>query len=219
MISHHHIDVIDGKVHQLGADLSRTAVVVVDMQRMFLEEDFFQAAVFAKGVVEPIRRLTREVRARGGLVVWTRQTADPNGQHRLPEWLINRLKGPGGQALLSVAEGDPLHEIAEELDVDPADIVINKYRPSAFLPDVAGLHPLLKARGIENVIIVGTVTNMCCQSTARDAMMLDYKVFFVADATAAGSDEAHNATLRDLRGMGFFDLRPSEDLIREMSIS
>jgi ureidoacrylate peracid hydrolase len=75
------------------------------------------------------------------------------------------------------------------------DLVVEKTRYSAFLPGASTLDEQLRSRGIDTVIITGTLTNVCCESSARDAMMLNYNVVFVSDATAALSDSAHNATL------------------------
>jgi ureidoacrylate peracid hydrolase len=54
---------------------------------------------------------------------------------------------------------------------------------------------MLRARDIDTVIVTGAVTNVCCEATARDAMMLNYKTVLVSDANAARTDEDHNASL------------------------
>ena len=77
----------------------------------------------------------------------------------------------------------------------PADVKVKKNRFGAFVPGSSQLHSVLQERAIDTVIITGTATNVCCESTARDAMMMNYKVIFVADATATHTDEEHNATL------------------------
>jgi ureidoacrylate peracid hydrolase len=63
------------------------------------------------------------------------------------------------------------------------------------VPGASELHAILQARGIDTVIITGTATNVCCESTARDAMMMNYKVFFIDDGNATYNDQEHNATL------------------------
>ena len=70
------------------------------------------------------------------------------------------------------------------------------------------------ARGIDTLIIVGTATNVCCESTARDAMMLNYKVFFVSDANACRTDEEHNATLAILMIMWLTAVKEYTDVNR-----
>ena len=77
----------------------------------------------------------------------------------------------------------------------PQDLVVRKRRFGAFAPGASDLDALLRARGIDTLIITGTATNVCCESTARDAMMLNYKVFFIEDGNATFGDVEHNATL------------------------
>ena len=74
------------------------------------------------------------------------------------------------------------------------------------------LDAMLRARGIDTLIVVGTATNVCCESTARDAMMLNYKVFFVSDGNACRTDAEHNATLASLMAM-FADVRSTDEMI------
>ena len=80
----------------------------------------------------------------------------------------------------------------------PDDAVVDKTRFSAFTPGTCDLKSFLEEKGIDTVIISGTLTNSCCESTARDACQLDYKTIFVADATATFTDSEHNGTLNSL---------------------
>jgi ureidoacrylate peracid hydrolase len=72
-------------------------------------------------------------------------------------------------------------------------------RFGAFVPGSSDLHACLQERGIDTLIISGTVTQVCCDSTARDAMMMNYKVFFITDACAALTDAEHAGTLSAMR--------------------
>jgi ureidoacrylate peracid hydrolase len=92
-------------------------------------------------------------------------------------------------------EGSVGHQIYPELDVKPADMVVQKWRFSAFLPESSDLAARLRAAGCDTVLITGTVTNVCCESTARDAMMMNFHTIMVSDGNAALSDEEHNASL------------------------
>ena len=87
------------------------------------------------------------------------------------------------------------HAIWPGLDVLPQDLKVQKRRFGAFAPGSSDLHAILQERGIDTLIITGTATQVCCESTARDAMMLNYKVFFIADGNATFNDDEHNATL------------------------
>lgn len=74
------------------------------------------------------------------------------------------------------------------------------------------LHAILAARGIDTIIVTGTATNICCESTARDAMMMDYKVLFVADGNATHTDAEHNATLTVMAN-GFADVVTTDEMV------
>ena len=80
------------------------------------------------------------------------------------------------------------------------------------LPGSSDLHEVLLRRGVDTLLVAGTTTNVCCESTARDAMMLNYKVFFVSDANACRTDEEHNATLAIMMIM-FADVRSTDEMI------
>ena len=77
----------------------------------------------------------------------------------------------------------------------PEDEVVQKYRFSAFVQGASDLPQRLRAQGYDTVLITGTVTNVCCESTARDAMMLNFRTIMVTDGNAAVTDEDHNASL------------------------
>ena len=91
--------------------------------------------------------------------------------------------------------GSEGHALWPGLDVQPQDLQVRKRRFGAFAPGASDLHAILQARGMDTLIITGTASQVCCESTARDAMMLNYKVFFVADGNATFTDQEHNATL------------------------
>ena len=75
---------------------------------------------------------------------------------------------------------------------------------------------MLRSHGIDTIIIVGTVTNTCCECTARDAMMLNYKTVFVSDGNAARSDEEHNASLANILRL-FGDVMTTEEVISRLT--
>ena len=95
----------------------------------------------------------------------------------------------------SSADGSHGHAIWPDLEVGNGDIVVNKNRYSAFLPGASKLGEILKNRDIDTVIITGTLTNVCCESSARDAMMLDFKTIMVSDGNACLWDQEHLAAL------------------------
>ena len=80
------------------------------------------------------------------------------------------------------------------------------------MPGASDLHQVLQDRGIDTLIITGTLSNCCCESTARDAMQMNYKLIFVSDANAALTDAAHNATL-DNMCMLFADVMSTQEVL------
>jgi ureidoacrylate peracid hydrolase len=173
-------------------DPARTALVVVDMQNGFMVEGVAHALCkMAVEIVPNVNRLAAAVRRTGGKVVWIRNTYDPT-------WLTMQAKvrpEKVAKRIESMTEGSVGHQLYPALDVQPADTTVQKYRFSAFLPESSDLAVRLRAGGYDTVLITGTVTNVCCESSARDAMMMSFKTIMVSDANAAGSDEEHNATL------------------------
>jgi nicotinamidase-related amidase len=105
----------------------------------------------------------------------------------------------------------PDWELIKDLDIRQEDTIIEKNRYSAFFG--TDLNKQLQERGIKNLIICGVMTNCCCETTARDAFVHDYRVFFVADATAAANEELHIASLKNL-AYGFAHIVTSHDLYK-----
>jgi len=101
-----------------------------------------------------------------------------------------------------------------EMKIESGDRVLPKKRYSAFFE--TDLDRILQSRGIQDLIISGVMTNLCCETTARDAFMRDYRVFFLIDGTATGRSELHLATLKNL-GFGFAYLITCDELIEMLS--
>src|SRR5690606_13170730 len=115
----------------------------------------------------------------------------------------------------SLTAGHPGHELHPDLDVQPGDIHASKNRFSAFFPGACDLHEQLLERGIENVAIGGVVTNFCCETSARDAMMLDYRVAMVSDANAARYPEDHQVGFTTVF-QSFGDVLASDEMLDEV---
>ncbi|WP_207483263.1 cysteine hydrolase family protein [Arenibaculum pallidiluteum] len=192
---------------------SRTAHVVVDLQVGFMAPGAPVEVPAAREVVAPVNRISAALRAAGGLVVYLRYAFDPAKPMDWSSWYGTILE-PGYSATLSRAftPGSPDFALWPDLEVTPADLIVDKTRFSAFVPGTCDLHELLQARGIETVIVTGTLTNCCCESTARDAAQRNYNVIFVSDGNAALSDAEHNATLTNMTAF-FGDVMSSDELI------
>jgi nicotinamidase-related amidase len=122
--------------------------------------------------------------------------------------------GPQIAAMYRRSGGDgPLAcRLWEGFEVHPDDLLAEKTSSSAFFPGRCPLSSLLEKRDISTVLITGTVTNVCCESSARDASTLGHRVIMVADANAAMRDQDHNATLHTIY-RSFGDVRPTADVI------
>lgn len=175
---------------------SSTALIVIDMQNAFVDGASEAAAPFAPSIVPNINRLASVVRKRGGRVFFTRHKAEADSAwNRYIELIMLQNEQ---HALAMLGEGAYGYAIHASLDVLSEDIVVDKTRFSAFSVEHCDLHVQLQQAGIDTILIAGALTNVCCESTARDAMALDYRAIMISDATAARSDEAHNAALTNI---------------------
>jgi ureidoacrylate peracid hydrolase len=174
----------------------RTALVVIDLQHAFMNEAVGHAVVpAARDIVPAVNRLATAVRATGGGVFWVKMTHD---ERCLTDWSVAfELATPEmrEKRIAALTEGSLGHELWPELDVRPEDEIVKKYRYSAFMPGTSELPDRLRARGFDTVLITGTVTNVCCESSARDANMTNFRTVMVSDGNAANSQEEHDASL------------------------
>ncbi|HYG27355.1 MAG TPA: cysteine hydrolase [Caulobacteraceae bacterium] len=190
----------------------RTAHVVIDLQVGFMRSGAPFEVPAARNIVANVNRLSKAVRAAGGLNVFMRYTIDPD--EPVP-WRSYQELMPAEQRAMSAVvfrRGAETHGLWPDLDVQADDKVLDKTRMSCFIPGTCDLHDLLQARGIDTLIITGTLTNGCCESTARDAGQMSYRVFFIEDANAAWSVAEHEATLKNM-SMAFADVRPAQEVL------
>ena len=202
-----------GKVHPFDRIEPRsTALLVVDMQNYFCAPGYMGEVPMARAIVPAINRLATAVRERGGHVVWIKGSSTGSAEtwsvfntHLMtPERLQTRLE--------TLAEGHEGHEIYPALEVGAEDGQIVKTRFSAFVPGSSGLDAYLRARDIDTVVVTGTTTDVCCDSTARDACMLNYKTIMVSDANATYTDAAHLASLMAFYRV-FGDVQTTEEVL------
>lgn len=208
-----------GRLHLFEElDPARTAHVIIDLQNGFMEPGAPVEVPVARDIVPNVKLISRAVREWGGQNFFVQFTTPAQA---LQEWscFYNRFDPAGREAhQRAFAPGAHYWQLWPELDVSPRDVKVNKGRFAAFIPGTCDLHSLLQQRGIDTLIVTGTVTNVCCESTARDAMQLNYKVVFVSDGTAAFSDRAHNATLENMWLM-FADVMTTEEVIATIARS
>ena len=212
--------VIDHVIHARGRehiyedlDPKKTALLVVDMQNGFMMEGVGHAVcATAREIVPNVNRIARCLRATGGTVVWIQNAATEDTPQ---SWsTLVEMDGPERTAkrMESMAPGSKGHELWAELKAKAGDFFVQKTRFSAFIQGSSNLEGLLRSRGVDTVIVTGTVTNICCESTARDAMMRNFRTIMVTDGNAAMSDEMHNAALSAFY-VRFGDIMSTDQLI------
>jgi ureidoacrylate peracid hydrolase len=203
----HVYDAIDGR---------KSALVVIDMQNNWVMEGQPGYAPGCVDIVPNINRLARALRAGGGHVVWVQMDGSPKAQ---ADWQRFRDFFPAEELYRRWSEaltpGGLGFELWAGLDVEPGDACVVKTRYSAFIQGASDLEELLRARGVDTVIVVGTATNVCCESTARDANMLNFKTIMVSDGNATRSDAEHNATLSNLFGL-FADVMTTDEIVARL---
>jgi ureidoacrylate peracid hydrolase len=192
---------------------TRTAHLIVDLQNGFMEPGATVELPLAREIVPNVNAICAAVRAAGGINVFIRYLIDEETQTNWSSWFTD-FASPARRKAMVETFGRDRHGFAlwPGLDVKPTDLIVDKTRFGAFVPGSSKLHEILQERGIHTLIITGTATNVCCESTARDAMQMNYKVIFVADGNAALSDAEHNATLNNMVAL-FADVMTSEEVI------
>jgi ureidoacrylate peracid hydrolase len=166
----------------------------------------------ARGIVAPINRLAAELRLRGVPVIWLLHENQPGGRDWDGFFDVFVAPGKRQQAAAALTKGTELQRLWPELTVEQADLRLAKNRYSPFIAGSSTLPAVLKERRINTLLIAGTKTNVCCECTARDAMMLDFRVVMLSDCTAALSDEEHLGTLENMIQQ-FGDVRTADEAL------
>ena len=203
-----------GRDHVLESiDVTRTAHIVVDLQKGFMAEGALVEVPVAREIVPNVNAIVASVREAGGLNVFLRYTYDASEPLTWTAWYGTFLDKDYSVDLKNAFRpGAEPWELWPSLDVQKGDLIVDKTRFSAFVPGTCKLHDMLQARGIDTLIITGTLTNCCRKSTARDAMQQNYKIIFVADGNAALSDAEHNATLCNMVAL-FADVMTAKEVV------
>ena len=200
-------------------DPAKTALAVIDLQHAFMDRTVGHAVVPAAiDIVPAVNRLAAALRAAGGGVFWVRMTHDDSC---LVDWssAFDMLTPAMRQnRIAALTAGSKGHSLWPELDVRPEDEIVDKYRYSGFLPGTSDLAERLRARGFDTVLITGTVTNVCCESSARDAAMLNFRTVMVSDGNAAATRAEHDAALTAFYNV-FGDVMDTDMLVAALSRS
>ncbi|RYZ66005.1 MAG: cysteine hydrolase [Proteobacteria bacterium] len=194
-------------------DPARTAHIIVDLQNGFMAPGAVSEIGTAREIVPNVNSISAACREAGAMNVFLQHTIDANAHETWSTWFDYFANSERRKRMDDTfTEGSFGHQLWPKLDITDADMKVKKYRFGAFVDGSSNLHALLQDRGIDTLIITGTATNVCCESTARDAMMMNYKVIFVADGCATFTDAEHNATLTNMRAI-FADVLMASEVV------
>lgn len=197
-------------------DPARAALVVVDMQKAFLRpEAGYVPCAAARAAIPTINRLAAAMRGAGRPVCWLKNVHDAALER---DWAgMYALHGPRASAARAAALSPdaPGFALDDELEVAEDDAVVVKRRYSAFFPGASDLEARLRARDVETIVLAGCTTDVCVESTARDAMMRNYRVIVVEDATGALTEASHHNALAAM-AMHFADVMPSAMVVERL---
>ena len=196
-------------------EAAKTALLVIDMQVYFMAPGMAAEVPIAREIVPNINCLATAIREAGGQVVWVTSTFDKSIEEN---WSVLQdlfSKERCEAMFTNLCAGGEGHPLWPDLVVEAEDWSVEKNRFSAFIQGSSKLEPRLRAADIDTVIITGTLTDVCCESTARDAMMRNFKTIVITDANAAACDNDHNNSLNALARL-FADVVSTEDAIARL---
>ena len=190
--------------HRLLLKAAASALLVVDMQKFFLDPASPTFTPGGPAILPSVKRLVAAFRRAGRPVVFTRHVHHPAGlDGGIMDWWWE------GKCL----EGSEESEVHPALAPAAGEKVVFKHRYSAFYN--TDLETVLRCLKVEDLVVAGVMTNLCCESTARDAYFRDFRVFFPADGTGSVSEEMHLASLLNL-AFGFAYVTTAEALAAEV---
>jgi nicotinamidase-related amidase len=193
-----------GRLHAFESlDAARTALVVIDLDTATVGSNDD-----CRSLMPIVNQLADAVRDSGGVVAWVLSQMADMPKHFaaiLGAELATRYFNDG-------CPGGAGTKLWPELRQEPRDIVAFKSGASAFFPGKCDLPQVLDPLGIDTLLISGAVTNICCESSARDAVELGYKVIMVSDALSGHAHGLHEATLATFYRI-FGDVRPSNEIM------
>ena len=202
---------IEAEPEPLSIDVSKTAVIVVDMQNAFVKKGGYfdltgQDISRTERIVAPCQRIITASRQRGAKIIYFQMGCSPDFSDRGPADSPYNLKAKGLKLIRQKPEvqdkfylyGSWGAEIIEDLRPEPEDLVVRKQKYDGFIG--TNLEIILGTFGIRYLVFVGTATNLCVESTLRHAFFLDYFPILVSDAVShAGANITQEATLLNVK--------------------
>jgi ureidoacrylate peracid hydrolase len=198
-------------------DPARTALLVIDMQDAFCAPGGPVEVPVSRGIVAPINALTAKLRDLGVTIIWVLHSNSLIGGRSDWEIFFNSFVAEAVRQKTLESLAAERQSLWSALETAPSDITVFKNRYSAFLPGASNVERILRDMGVDTVLIAGTKTNVCCESSARDAMMLDFKVVLVEDCCAALSDDEHRAALENVIQQ-FGDVMSTDEILARLRL-
>ena len=204
-----------GRLHAYETIPARqSALLVIDMQNAYLTAGAPAEIPVGRSIVPNINRIATHMRTLGSPIVWIQNTFYQGSEAEWPSYFELRDAKLGSAMKDALAAESVGHALWAELDTQESDWRFKKCRYSAFHGSLGcTFAERLRAAGIEYLVIVGTATNICCESTARDAMMKNFKAVMISDATATRSDQEQVAALINMI-QSFGDVYSTDELIK-----
>jgi nicotinamidase-related amidase len=197
-----------GRLHAFETiEAPKTALVVIDLDTATVGGD-----EQCRRVAQTVNAVAGAARDNGGVVAWVLSSMPvmpPNFAAILGVELATRYYNDG-------QPNGPGTKLWHELQRRDGDLLAFKSGASAFFPGKCDLNDQLVPLGIDTLLIAGAVTNICCESSARDAAELGYKVIMISDALSGHAHGLHEATLATFYRI-FGDVRPSSEIIKLLS--
>ena len=189
-------------------DPDTTAVLAIDMQNAFVAENGAYETPPARDMMERFSGIIEFAREHEMPVIWTQS------DHSAPHSGLILQKFPIIREERVLWKGEPSFELYPDMlqPIEGEHRVI-KHKYDAFFE--TDLDAILRNLGVETVVVIGTATNVCCESTARSAFFRDYQVALISDCTASFDESMHEATLRTI-DMFFGRVMSTDELLSEL---
>lgn len=173
--------------HEMSLAVKEAALLVIDMQEFFLDPESPAFTCGGLAILPNVKRLIAAFREANRPVIFTRHVHHPDRLDAgIMAWWWKEM----------CVEGTPESEVHHEIKPLEGEKIVMKHRYSAFYD--TDLETVLRCMGVKDLVITGVMTNMCCESTARDAYYRDYRIFIPADGTGSINEEMHMASLLNL---------------------
>jgi ureidoacrylate peracid hydrolase len=196
----------DFNLHKMQINKEKSALLVIDMQKFFLDPASPTFTCGGLAILPGLIQLINAFRKAKRPIIYTCHVHHPDN-------LDSGILGWWWKGMC--IEGSPESKVHDSIAPLPGEKIVLKHRYSAFFN--TDLETILRCLKIEDLVISGIMTNMCCESTARDAYYRDYRVFLPADGTGSINEEMHLASLLNLAfGFAFVTTanQISQDLLK-----